>query len=47
MNFYYQSLNPEVGEALAEVKKENVARLKIIYDKKYVSLLEVIVNICT
>ena len=29
MNFYYQSLNPEIGEALAEVKKENVEKLQI------------------
>lgn len=27
MNFYYQYLNPEMGEALAEVKKENVEKL--------------------
>jgi adenine-specific DNA-methyltransferase len=30
LNWYYHSLNPEVGEALAEVKKANVARLPII-----------------
>jgi type I restriction-modification system DNA methylase subunit len=29
MNFYYQGLNPEVGEALAEVKAENVKGLPI------------------
>jgi len=29
LNFYYQGLNPEIGEALAEVKKENVAQLPI------------------
>ena len=29
LNWYYHSLNPEVGEALAEVKKANVARLPI------------------
>ena len=27
MNWFYQTLNPEIGEALAEVKKTNVARL--------------------
>lgn len=27
MNWYYQALNPEMGEALAEVKKTNVERL--------------------
>ena len=27
MNWYYRTVNPEVGEALAEVKKTNVARL--------------------
>ena len=29
MNWYYQTLNPEVGEALAEVKKTNVELLPI------------------
>jgi len=29
LNFYYHSLNPEMGEALAEVKKENVEKLII------------------
>jgi adenine-specific DNA-methyltransferase len=29
MNFYYQSLNPEKGEALAEVKATNVKQLPI------------------
>jgi two-component sensor histidine kinase len=29
MNWYYQSLNPEMGEALAEVKKTNVERLPV------------------
>ena len=29
LNWYYHALNPEVGEALAEVKKTNVARLPI------------------
>jgi type I restriction-modification system DNA methylase subunit len=29
MNWYYQTLNPELGEALAEVKKTNVAKLPI------------------
>lgn len=29
MNWYYQTLNPEVGEALAEVKKTNVEKLPI------------------
>jgi adenine-specific DNA-methyltransferase len=27
LNWYYQTLNPEKGEALAEVKKANVAKL--------------------
>ena len=30
MNWYYQTLNPEAGEALAEVKKSNVAVLPIL-----------------
>ncbi len=29
LNWYYQTLNPEAGEALAEVKRTNVARLPI------------------
>jgi hypothetical protein len=29
LNWYYQTLNPEVGEALAEVKRTNVAALPI------------------
>ena len=29
MNWYYHTLNPEVGEALAEVKKTNVAKLPL------------------
>ena len=29
LNWYYQSLNPEAGEALAEVKRTNVAALPI------------------
>jgi type I restriction-modification system DNA methylase subunit/predicted type IV restriction endonuclease len=29
LNWYYHSLNPEVGEALAEVKKGNVAKLPV------------------
>jgi len=29
LNWYYHTLNPEEGEALAEVKKTNVARLPI------------------
>ncbi|WP_196802154.1 Eco57I restriction-modification methylase domain-containing protein [Sphingomonas phyllosphaerae] len=29
MNWYYQTLNPEAGEALAEVKKANVDRLPL------------------
>jgi len=29
LNWYYHTLNPEVGEALAEVKKVNVAKLPI------------------
>jgi hypothetical protein len=29
MNFYYETLNPEKGEVLAEVKKQNVEKLLI------------------
>ena len=39
MNWYYHTLNPEVGEALAEVKRTNVAKLPILVpaenDKRY------------
>jgi len=34
LDWTYHSLNPEMGEALAEVKKENVARLPIVAPKK-------------
>ncbi len=38
LNWYYQTLNPEKGEALAEVKKTNVAQLPIrIADAKLYS----------
>jgi TaqI-like C-terminal specificity domain/Eco57I restriction-modification methylase len=30
MNYYFQCLNPEKGEALAEVKKENVEKLPVV-----------------
>lgn len=30
LDFYYETLNPEKGEALAEVKKENVEKLLIV-----------------
>jgi hypothetical protein len=30
LNWYYHTLNPEEGEALAEVKKANIARLPIV-----------------
>jgi type I restriction-modification system DNA methylase subunit len=29
LNYYYQKINPEVGEVLAEVKKENVEKLPV------------------
>ena len=32
LNWYYQTLNPEKGEALAEVKKSNVAKLPVKLD---------------
>ena len=30
MNWYYHTLNPEMGEAFAEVKKTNVDKLPIL-----------------
>ena len=48
MNWYYRTLNPEMGEALAEVKKENVARLPIIPpcadNRKVVGAIETLVS---
>ncbi|OFX42737.1 MAG: hypothetical protein A2046_11140 [Bacteroidetes bacterium GWA2_30_7] len=34
MNWYYQTINPEKGEALAEVKKSNVAKLPMLYSSE-------------
>jgi len=45
VNFYYQSLNPEVGEALAEVKRENVARLKIKMNSKFEEVISTIAGL--
>lgn len=43
LNFYYQYLNPEKGEALAEVKKDNVEKL-VIKGIENQDLFEHIVN---
>lgn len=48
MNYYYQYLNPEMGEALAEVKKENVEKLvfkKNSNQKPFVDLVDKIIQI--
>lgn len=48
MNYYYQYLNPEMGEALAEVKKENVEKLvfkKAIDQKPFIELVDKIMYI--
>jgi hypothetical protein len=44
LNWYYQILNPEKGETLAEVKKTNVAKLpiKIADTKNYNSILKLV-----
>lgn len=44
LNWYYQTLNPEKGEALAEVKKANVARLpiKIINGKDGIEIVKLV-----
>ena len=34
LDFYHQFLNPEQGEALAEIKKENVGKLPIYNSDK-------------
>jgi hypothetical protein len=45
LNWYYQILNPEKGETLAEVKKTNVARLPIkIADTKNYNLIVKLVD---
>lgn len=48
MNYYYQYLNPEMGEALAEVKKENVEKLvfkKANDQKPFIELVDKIMYI--
>jgi predicted nucleic acid-binding Zn-ribbon protein len=45
LNWYYQTLNPETGEALAEVKKSNVAQLPMkLADAKTQSEIEKLSN---
>lgn len=47
LNFYFQYLNPETGEALAEVKKENVEKLLIILpkdQKPFINLVDKILD---
>jgi type I restriction-modification system DNA methylase subunit len=49
LDFYYTLLNPEKGEALAEVKKENVSRLPININNskvqnKIVGLVDMVLN---
>lgn len=44
IDFYYEFLNPEKGEALAEVKKENVERLVIKKDSYLKS--DVLIRLC-
>ena len=50
LDFYYQSLNPEKGEVLAEVKKENVEKLLVReIDKKkqtpFIALVDFLIQI--
>jgi len=48
LNFYFQYLNPEEGEALAEIKKENVEKLliKIYYNQNvFVSIVDYILAV--
>ena len=47
LNFYFRYLNPEVGEALAEVKKENVEKLLIkraVDEKPFVMIVDYLKN---
>ena len=47
MDFYYDSLSPEKGEALAEVKKENVGKLmiKLLEPIKQIPFINLVVEI--
>jgi adenine-specific DNA-methyltransferase len=50
LNWYYRTLNPEVGEALAEVKKTNVEVLPIVkpvgsQQEKLVELVDTMLNV--
>jgi adenine-specific DNA-methyltransferase len=50
LNWYYHTLNPEVGEALAEVKKTNVEVLPIVkpvgsQQEKLVELVETMLKL--
>ena len=47
MNWYYHTLNPEVGEALAEVKKTNVAKLPMLSLKEDDRRLKRVVALCS
>lgn len=49
MNFYYEALNPEKGEALAEVKKQNVEKLliKIATNKTQLQFITLVDKILT
>ncbi len=42
MNYYFQYLNPEMGEALAEVKKENVEKLLIKETRNQVIFIQLV-----
>ena len=49
LDFYYTLLNPEKGEALAEVKKENLSRLPINIEnnklqKKIIELVDMLLS---
>lgn len=47
LNFYFQYLNPETGEALAEVKKENVEKLLIKIPKDQKPFIKLVDQILT
>ena len=44
MNYAYSYINPEKGEALAEIKKAHVERLPIRFNERYFSPITAIVN---
>ena len=47
MNWYYHTLNPEIGEVFAEVKKTNVGKLPVVIPPENDGLYRALVALCT